>query len=107
MLTPQCIQCSVHHSSDCTVCVVPSGGLTFTRGADELVLSLASEPMYDVVVYLQSGPFFDGTPSSPPAGSGASFHASLTRSDSAPHSPRACWQRSRPSTLAEAARRGR
>eukprot|EP01052_Picozoa_sp_SAG31_P000781 SAG31_NODE_23_length_33717_cov_17.863585_1_plen_782_part_10 len=33
------------------------------RGPDKLVLSLSSEPMYDVVIYVQSGPFFDGTPS--------------------------------------------
>eukprot|EP01052_Picozoa_sp_SAG31_P009702 SAG31_NODE_515_length_14710_cov_6.289097_12_plen_1809_part_00 len=33
------------------------------RGSDKLVLSLSSEPMYDVVIYVQSGPFFDGTPS--------------------------------------------
>ena len=33
-----------------------------TRGADALIIKLSSEPMYDVVIYVQSGPFFDGVP---------------------------------------------
>jgi len=43
-----------------------TGAASVPNAADEIVLQLASEPMYDVTVYVQSGPFFStDSPSSP------------------------------------------
>jgi len=43
-----------------------TGATSVPNAADEVVLQLASEPMYDVTVYVQSGPFFStDSPSSP------------------------------------------
>eukprot|EP01050_Picozoa_sp_SAG11_P000472 SAG11_NODE_14_length_26344_cov_14.209411_10_plen_2210_part_00 len=59
--SPQSTGCSAAGPTEYNDCV--DGGTWTTRGNDELVLKLSSEPMYDVAVYVQSGPFFDGTPS--------------------------------------------
>jgi hypothetical protein len=43
-----------------------TGATSVPNAADEIVLQLASEPMYDVTVYVQSGPFFStASPTSP------------------------------------------